>query len=75
MIFLLSSNLHSGLLGTVSAPRKNDKKKSKTLTTSNGWVAIVAMVPAAAAEQLWSAAEVRWDEGGNIDAASCLMPS
>lgn len=74
MIFLFSSNLHSSLFGAVNY-RKKDKIKSKTLITSKGWVARVAMVPAAAAEPLWSTAEVRWDEGGSIDAASCLMPS
>jgi hypothetical protein len=52
-----------------------EKKKSKTLITSKGWVARVAIVLAAAPEQLWSIAEVRVDDGGNIDAASCLMPS
>jgi len=74
MIFLFCSNLHSGLFGAVNA-RKKEKKKCKTLITSKGWVAMVATVPAAAPEQLWSIAEVSGDEGGNIDAASCLMPS
>ena len=74
MIFVFSSNLHSGLFGAVNA-RTTERKEGKTLMTSKGWVARVAIVPAAAAEQLWSAAEARWDDGSSIDAASCLMPS
>lgn len=43
--------------------------------TSNGCVASVAKVPAAAAEPLFNAAYTRGDDGGNREAALCLVAS
>ena len=43
--------------------------------TSNGCVVSVANVPAAAAEPLFKAASPRGDDGGSMEAASCLIAS
>jgi hypothetical protein len=43
--------------------------------TSNGSVASVAKVPAAAAEPLFKAAQMRGDDGGSMEAASRLIAS